>query len=101
MTTITIIPLPAFTIIRGSACFILNFTNCLGTKICLKLRIRLCYFFTNQGGEHFYAIEVPIVKLVECLRESGMTDMADNMIAWFKNMPIISPKQHLIIPHTK
>ena len=22
--------------------FILNFTNCLGTKICLKLRIRLC-----------------------------------------------------------
>ncbi len=49
----------------------------------MKLRIRLCCFY-NQGGEHFYAIEVPIVKLVECLRESGMTDMADNMIAWFK-----------------
>ena len=32
MTAITIIPLPAFTIIRGSACFILNFTNCLGDK---------------------------------------------------------------------
>lgn len=67
----------------------------------LEIAYKIMLFFYNQGGEHFYAIEVPIVKLVECLRESGMTDMADNMIAWFKNMPIISPKQHLIIPHTK
>ena len=47
----------------------------------LEIAYKIMLFFYNQGGEHFYAIEVPIVKLVECLRESGMTDMADNMLS--------------------
>ena len=64
--------------------FYIELYKLLRDKNMLEIAYKIMLFFYNQGGEHFYAIEVPIVKLVECLRESGMTDMADNMIAWFK-----------------
>ena len=60
--------------------FYIELYKLLRDKNMLEIAYKIMLFFYNQGGEHFYAIEVPIVKLVECLRESGMTDMADNMI---------------------
>ena len=44
----------------------------------------LCEFY-RQGGEKFYAIEVPIVNITECMEKENMTAEKDNLMQYVKN----------------
>ena len=46
--------------------FYIELYKLLRDKNMLEIAYKIMLFFYIQGGEHFYAIEVPIVKLVEC-----------------------------------
>lgn len=39
----------------------------------LKLVVRILEYYYRNGGTEFYALEVPITELVECLEKEGMT----------------------------
>lgn len=50
----------------------------------LETAYRIMLFFYRQGGDHFYAIEVPVMGLVTALKECHMDREADTAISWFR-----------------
>lgn len=50
----------------------------------LRYAERILRAFYEQGGDHFYAIEVPIVKIIACFEQENMTDEKETLLEWFK-----------------
>lgn len=53
-------------------------------KSMLETAYKIMLSFYEQGGERFYAIEVPIVELTNLLKLAGLSDMEQGIKSWFK-----------------
>lgn len=64
--------------------FFLELFDLYGEKEYLINAYKIMKSFYDNGGAHFYAIEIPIVRITAVLEKEGMTDLRDTLMDGFR-----------------